>query len=746
MTRDLDRRSFLSVGAAVVGGSFLAWSGAACAPRGEGRPPLAVDMDAVLTMHADGSVVVHVPVPEIGQGVNTALSMLIAEELGIPWDSVRVVPASFGEDMGPRPFAGGSWSVRSHWLPFRQLGAAVREAVQVAAAAHLDVSPASCRIDGGYVRSSEGRRRVALELVLPTAATVVPTDRSAVSLTDPSAFRLLGRDQRAVGVEGITHGQRVYGVDVALPGMRHAVLLRPPVYGAVPRAIDAAATRATPGVIDVVVVAPIGRQERPYADGGVAVVASSTWAAMQGRDALEVEWELGPNVSVDTAEMRARGAALLARDGLDYSVAGARPGAGARVVTADYSVPLLLHVPMEPPVCTVEVRPDGCELWAPTQAPAGARGAVARQLELEPESVTLHLTAIGGGFGRRLSQDFVLEAVEVARQVEGPVQVFWTREDDIRHGFYRPLSLHRLVATLGLDGRPATWDHHQVGTSRYAFRANEHPGRSEFLAPTWPWSFLEGHRLTYTVLESPIDRGPLRAPGNNALAFVVESFLDELALTAGQDPLAYRRALLAGQAIRSHDDEDDFDPARMLGVLEAAVATAGGLSTSEAGVGRGLAAWFTFGSYCAHVVEAHVDPDRGTIDVPRVWSAIDCGFAVHPDGVRAQVEGGVIDGLSAALYGEVRIVEGEVRHGNFDDYPILRHDAAPEVEVVIMPSGAPPTGAGEPPYPPCLPALANAVHAACGARVRDLPITPARVLAALEDRRATPAGGDAGAP
>jgi isoquinoline 1-oxidoreductase beta subunit len=350
---------------------------------------------------------------------------------------------------------------------------------------------------------------------------------------------------------------------------------------------------------------------------------------------------------------------------------------------------------------------------------------------MEPEAVQLHLTAMGGGFGRRLKPDFVFEAIEVGRHVDGPVQLLWTREDDIKHGFYRPFSLHRVSASLTDEGRLATWRHHQVGTSRYAFRQGEHPGQSEFHPPTWPWSFIRGHRLTYTVLDSPLDRGPLRAPGHNSIAFVVESFLDELATAAGTDPLEFRRDLLADQSDRQYDEDDRFEPARMLAVLQAAVESAGGLATEAPDTGRGLAAWFTFGSYCAHVVEASVDRATGNVAVPRVWSAIDCGFAVNPDGVRAQVEGGVIDGIGAALHGEVRIVAGGVTQSNFHDYPVLRHDAAPRITVTIIPRSDAPTGAGEPPYPPVFPALANAVFAASGARVRDLPMTPDRVRAAL---------------
>lgn len=726
-----NRREFLSVGVAVLGGGFLAWAGGGCAPGEAGSPPVSADFDMVLTIHSDGTATIRVPVPEIGQGVRTSLAMLIAEELGLPWDRVAVADASFGTDMGPRPLAAGSWSVRSHWLPFRQLGAAVREAICATAGLRLDLPAEECRLDGDRVRARRGGRSVPLADVLLEAVAAVPSNREAVRLVPQTAFRLLGHSQPGVDVNAIIHGTREYGIDVARPGMRYAVLRRPPVYGAVVRSIDEAAARAIPGVLDIGVVEPIGEPDRPYAVGGVAVIAENTWAAMRGRDALEVEWDVGPNVTMATDELRERGTALLDGAGQEFSARQPDVRPGEREVRADYSLPLLLHVPLEPPCCTVHVRADSCELWAPTQVPEATRTALAGRLGMEPQAVQLHLTAIGGGFGRRLKQDFVFEAVEVGRRVDGPVQVLWTREDDIKHGFYRPFSLHRVSGTLTAEGRLATWRHHQVGTSRYADRPTEHPGRSEFHPPTWPWSFIRGHRLTYTVLDSPLDRGPLRAPGHNSIAFVVESFLDELAGAAGRDPLGFRRDLLAGQSDRQHDEENRFDPARMLAVLEVAVEAAGGLAADAPGTGRGLAAWFTFGSYCAHVVEASVDRASGKVEVPRVWSAIDCGFAVNPDGVRAQVEGGVIDGLSAALYGEVRIVAGAVTQSNFHDYPVLRHDMAPRIAVTIIPRADAPTGAGEPPYPPLFPALANAVFAASGARIRDLPMTPERVRSAL---------------
>ena len=456
---------------------------------------------------------------------------------------------------------------------------------------------------------------------------------------------------------------------------------------------------------------------------------------MEGRRALDIEWNRGPNVEESTRRLHELCSELLDsraetfREGGDVDRALA---AAARTVEAVYHAPFLAHMPLEPMSCVAEVRDGACRLWAATQMPLPLQANAAALLDLETRQVHVHVARMGGAFGRRLSLEFALEAIQIARQIDGPVQLLWTREDDVRHGFFRPFSYHLLRAGLDDEDRLTSWLHRQAGTSRYAFRSGERVGLSEYRAGTYPAALAPAHRLEYALARSNINRGPLRAPGLNAFTFAVESFLDELAHERGQDPLELRLALLGEPRLLPYNEDDDFDTGRMAGVLRRAAEAAGWGRPLPEGRGRGIGCTFTFGSYAAQVVEASVEEATGRIHVHRVTGAIDCGRVVNPNGVRAQMEGGIMDALGAALHGEITIEEGAVQQSNFGDYPVLRFSEAPDVDVHIIPSDAPPTGAGEPPYPPVFPALANAVFDAAGVRLRSMPFRAERVLDALQ--------------
>jgi isoquinoline 1-oxidoreductase beta subunit len=732
---ELSRREFVRLSASAAGGLVIAFALPGCGKALTGRTPAESSrLNGFLAIDTDGIATVTIPVPEVGQGVRTSLAMLVAEELEIPWEDVRVKQADAAASLGPHPFAGGSWSVRGYWEPLREAGATAREALKGAAAARWNADPETCTAVGGRVQHRASRRTASYgELAAEAASRPIPQQ---VELKRPSDFRIIGTSRRNLDSEQIVRGSAEFGLDVRVPGMLRAVVSRCPAYGGTVRRIQDEAARRVPGVREVVRIAALGDAERPYVPEGVAVLADSTWAAMQGRDVLRVEWDTGPNAGESTDRLHARCQTLLASRAPTYLESGSVDAGLRRAavrVDATYQVPFIAHAPMEPMNCVVHVRDGGCEIWAPTQIPVPVRGAVARRLELPEEAVIVNVTRVGGGFGRRLSADFVLEAVQVAQAVPAPVQVVWTREDDMRHGFLRPFSHHRLIGGLDAAGNLTSLLYRQAGTSRYAFRDGQAPGRSEFRAGTYPAALVPHYRLEYALAESNLSRGPLRAPGLNAFAFAAESFIDEAAHAAGRDPLEFRLGLLGAPRDLPYDEDDPlFSTARMAQVFRAAARAGDWGRPLPAGRGRGIAGAFTFGSYAAHVVEVSVDPTSGQVRCHRVSSAIDCGRAVNPNGVRAQVEGGVIDGLSAALHAEITVEEGRIMQSNFHDFALLRCSQAPEIAVHIVGSEAAPTGVGEPPYPPVAPAIANAIFAATGARVRELPFGAARVRRAVE--------------
>jgi isoquinoline 1-oxidoreductase beta subunit len=732
----ITRRDFVRTGLALGGGLFV-WVpfSTACSDAEGGTALEGGRFGIYLRIDGDGITTITIPVPEIGQGVRTSLAMLVAEELDADWERIAIVQADAADELGGRARAAGSQAIREHWMPLREAGAVARALLVSAAAARWGVSPQECRTESGRVIS--GRRSVAYGDVASEAAALSPP--ADVALRDPSRFTIIGTDRRHLDAPAITRGEATFGLDVRVPGMLRAVVERAPVYGGRVRSVDDAAARAVPGVRDVLRLPPVGDPDRPAISEGVAVVADRTWTALSARRVLSIEWDDGPHTGESTARLHDDCRARIDRPGDVYREDGAVDRAfasAARTVEAVYHTPFLTHAQMEPMNCVVHVRDGGCEIWAPTQIPLPVRSVVADRLGVPRDAVTVHVTRVGGGFGRRLGAEFVLEALEIARNVDAPVQVVWTREDDMRNGFMRPFNYHRLRAALDDAGSITAWLHRQAGTSRYAFRDGEHPGDSEFRPWTLPAMLLPAYRLEYSLSPSALPRGPLRAPGINAYTFAAESFIDEIANAAGRDPLELRLDLLREDRRFAEDEDDEIETSRMRHVLERVAETADWGSTLPAGRGRGIASSFTFGSYAAHVIEVDVDDD-GALHVRRAWSAIDCGRAVNPNGVRAQVEGGLMDGLSAALHGEITVEGGRIVQSNFHDYPLLRLSEAPSIEeITVVASDRAPTGAGEPPYPPVAPALANAIFAASGARVRTLPVRPGTVSAALSARGA----------
>jgi len=712
----LDRRYLLKTGVALGGGLVLACYFSFPSPAGATEPPAPFAPNAFLRVGTDGSVTIINNKSEMGQGVYTALPMIVAEELDCDWQKVRVEAAPvapiYNHTLFGSQVTGGSTSVRTEWQRLAQAGAAARAMLVAAAAQTWKADPAACRTAKGQVIHPDGRRLSYGDLAAKAAKLPVPAE---VKLKDPTKYTLIGHPVHRLDSPAKVNGSAIFGIDVQLPGMLVAVIARPPVFGATLKEFDDKKAKAVPGVKAVVAV-----------PAGVAVVAERFRPALQGRDALQVEWDEGPGATLSTDGLRRQYAALARTPGAparregDVAAALAR---AAKTLEAEYEVPFLAHAPMEPLNCCVDLRPDGCDIYTGTQMQTGARDTAARISGLPPEQVRVHTTYLGGGFGRRATpnSDFVAEAVQVAKAIGKPVKVIRTREDDMRAGYYRPFWYDRITAGLDAKGGVESWRHTIVGQSIMAgtaFAGSIKDGIDDTSvegASDIPYAFPN----ILVDLHTPTLPVPVlwwRSVGHSHTAFVVESFLDEVAHATGRDPLDLRRTLLAGHP-------------RHLGVLELAARKAGWGKPLSPGRGMGIAVNASFGSFVAQVAEISVSKS-GAIRVHRVVCAVDCGRIVNPDTIAAQMESGIIFGLTAALYGAITFKDGRVEQGNFDDYPLLRLDETPQIEVHLVPSSEDPGGIGEPGVPPIAPAVANALFSLSGARVRSLPLTPDKVLAA----------------
>jgi isoquinoline 1-oxidoreductase subunit beta len=725
----LSRREFVKAGLAAGAGLTLAVSLDGCSkeayPAASGA---AFAPNAWIRIGADDTVTVVVDRSEMGQGVSTALPMLVAEELDADWATVRFqfAPANqaYNNPLSLGQLTGGSTSVRAAYRPLREAAGKARVMLIGAAAALWGVPAAECRTASGEVLAPDGRR-VRYGAVASAAASQPVPER--VTLKPARDFQLIGRPLRRLDLPDQVTGRAVFGIDALPEGVLTAVVARCPVFGGTLLSFDATAARAIPGVKDVVRI-----------DSGVAVVATGYWAARQGRDALKLEWDEGELARLDDAAVSARLAELSGGAGALAHRAGEGAAAvAARTLEAVYQVPYLAHATMEPMNCTAHVRPDGVTLWVPTQFQTGprmlggaTRGVAARIAGVAMQDVTVHTTHLGGGFGRRAETDFVAEACQVSKAVAAPVKVIWTREDDTRHDQYRPAARHLLRGGLGPDGIPLLWTHHIVCPSIIAkFMPRWLPRFATRIAGPLKGGVdanaIEGSELPYAIphLEIRYTRADLGVPvgfwrsvGHSHTAFAVECFVDELAALAGKDPVEFRRALLSGAP-------------RHLGVLNLAAEQARWGTPALPGRFRGVALHESFGSFVAQVAEVSVEGNL--VRVHRVTCAVDCGQVINPDTVKAQMEGGIVFGLTAALKGRISLQQGRVQQSNFHDYPLLRMREMPEIDVHIVPSALEPGGVGEPGTPPIAPAVVNAVFAATGQRVRKLPI-------ALEPQPPTP--------
>lgn len=735
------RRGFLRAGAA--GGAFLIGMSAqgvlaAVSDTKAGAASPNFVPNAFIRIARDGSVTLISKQPEIGQGIKTSLPMVIAEELDVAWESVRVVQGDLNLEAYGSQGAGGSNSTPNNYENFRRLGATAR-AVLVQAAAQAWKAPAGeCTTDGGHVLHAASKRRLAYGDLVEAAARLPLPEAASVAVKDPATFKLLGKRIGGVDNPAIVSGKPLFGIDVQLPGMLHAQYVKCPVFGGKPLRANLDAVRALPGVKDAFIIE--GTSNLNGLRPGVAIVATSTWAAIRARRALEVTWDEGGAAKHSWADFTAQakaaasqpGATVLRKDG---DVAAALKGA-AKTVEAAYSYPFISHASMEPQNCTAWIKPDGAlELWAPTQNPNAGQALVSGTCGIPKEKITMHIIRSGGGFGRRLSSDFIVEATAIAQRMKdkAPVKLTWTREDDLQHDHFRPGGFHFLRGGVDEAGKVVGWHNHFV---TFANRV-EQDGKSTLrngsggsLSPDeFPGRWLANCQLEQTALECSVPMGPWRAPGSCVFAWAFHSFIDELAHAGGRDPLAFRLELLGDKDIMAPSVErgQPYNVARMRAVLQTASDKAGwGKKKFARGQGQGIAFHFSHRGYVAQVAEVTVSKD-GKVKVDRVVVALDVGpTIINLSGAENQVEGSVIDGLSTLMFPELNLENGRIVQSNFHDYQLLRiGDAPAKIEMHFVKSDQPVTGLGEPPLPPLAPAVCNAIFAATGKRVRELPLSKA---------------------
>jgi isoquinoline 1-oxidoreductase subunit beta len=715
----LDRRSFLKAGVAVGGGLVVDFAlPLALRPAlAQGAPPTAFAPNAFIRVDRRNAVTLVMPSVEMGQGIYTAMAMLLAEELEVSLEQVRLehAPANnalYGNSVLGEQATGDSTSIRVFWEPLRQAGAVARTLLIDAAAQRWGVDASSCRAARGEVVHAASSRRLAYGDLVNAAAVLPVPPRERIALKRPEEFSLIGtRVKRLEGPDKVT-GRTEYGIDVRLPGMRIAAVAISPVPGGRPKSVNERAARAVKGVQQIVTI-----------DEAVAVVADHTWAAKKGLKAAAIQWEDGPNANVDSASIIRQHEAALSQPGVVARHVGdtekALAGAAQRL-DAVYQLPFLAHATMEPMNCTVHSRANACDIWVGTQVPTRTQARVAEMTGLPKEAISIHNHFLGGGFGRRLEPDGNLLAVKIARHVSGPVKVIWSREEDIQHDLYRPYYYDRLSAGLDTKGTPVAWTHRVSGSSivaRWIPAAFQNGLDFDAVqcAADLPYTFPNIH-VDYVRVEPPgIQTTWWRGIGATHNVFVVESFIDELAHAAKQDPVAFRRALIS-------------EP-RLLGVLTLAAEKAGWGKALPPRWGRGISVQFAFGTYFSQVAEVEVGTD-GSIRVHRIVSAVDCGIVVNPDTIEAQVEGGTLFGLTAALYGAITLKHGRVEQSNFHDYRPMRMNEVPIIETHLIKSAEAPGGFGEVPTAAVAPAVTNAIFAATGTRVRTLPIDRALLKSA----------------
>jgi isoquinoline 1-oxidoreductase beta subunit len=728
------RRDFLKAGAAGSANLLIGFYLPAHSAKATGMD---FAPNAFIEIRPNGDIQLVVARSEMGQGPRTSLAMILAEELDADWSRVKIEQADLDSKYGDQT-TGGSLSIRSSWDPLRQAGATARAMLVAAAANTWDVPTSECTTRNSAVFHSKTKRQLGYgQLAAKAAALPVPKD---IPPKDFKSYHIVGTKKKRVDGQFIVIGEAHYGIDTKVPGMLYAAVARPPVFGGRVKKFDATRAEAVLGVrkaveVPTVEMPPLFGEERKensghqhYLWGGVAVVADSTWQAIAGRRALVVDWDAGAGADENTEKQRATCAELVRGHGKELRKIGdpeAALAGAAKKVEAEYELPFLAHATMEPPNCTARVRDGKCEVWAPVQNPGGLGAALVSALGLPASAITIHVTLLGGGFGRRLNIDYGVEAALISRAVGAPVKVQWTREDDLRHDYYRPMSHHRLRAGLDAQNNVAAWLHHVAAPTTdgvYLGGDIADTGGTELAGVGLPNGTVPSYLLEQSFLHTAVPRGYWRSVDVSWNHFAVQSFIDEVAAATKKDPLELRRQLIATKQVPAVEggDEKPVNLDRLRRVLDLAAEKSGWGKPLPAGRGRGMAALYSWGTYITQVAEVTVAKD-GSVHVDRVVVAMDCGQVINPDMVRAQMEGGIVFGLTAALYGEITFEGGQTQQSNFNNYTMLRIQEMPRVEVHIVTSHEAPGGCGEPPVPSIAPAVANAIFAATGKRLRRLP-------------------------
>ncbi|MGO9065374.1 MAG: molybdopterin cofactor-binding domain-containing protein [Myxococcaceae bacterium] len=731
---ELSRRSFLRVSALAGGGLLLTslWEPLEAAERSTGDGPRPEDpaLNAYVRIHPDGSVTIAAKNPEIGQGMRTTLPMLIADELDVEWKQVRVEVVPLDSTQFQQQWAGGSMGTPMNWLPMRRVGAAARALLVAAAAQKWSVPVDECTTSRGKVLHGKSKRSLSYGALASAAATLSPPDLGSVKLKDPSQFTIIGRATPGVDNHAIVTGKPIFGIDVSVPGMKYATFVKCPVFGGKVKSANLEEIRGMPGVRKAFVVD--GGTDLEGLLGGLAIVADSFWQALTARQALNITWDEGQTSQQSTSLFNATAAELakapphlsLRSDG-DVKAALAKAG---KVVTSQYAYPFLAHASLEPQNTTAHFADGKLELWSPTQMPARGRTLVAKTLGISEDAITVHIIRAGGGFGRRLNNDYMVEAAWIAREAGTPLKLVWTREDDFQHDCYRPAGYHFFTAGVDPLGKLIAFRDHFV-----SFGTKEQFAPSAQMTETeFPARFVPDLALDASVMPLGVPTGALRAPRSNALCFAFQCFLDEVAHAAGKDPLEFQRALLsvnpspppAPPANPGALPSVFIDPARMLGVLDLVAEKSGwGRQRLPRGTGMGVAFYFSHRGHFAEVAKVAVSKS-GELTIEKVWVAGDIGSTIiNPSMAESQAVGAVLDGISELLGLEIIIEGGRSKQTNFNGYPMLRMDQAVPVEVHFRKTDFAPTGLGEPALPPVIPAVCNAIFAATGKRVRSLPLS-----------------------
>ncbi|PYV55015.1 MAG: hypothetical protein DMG91_13175 [Acidobacteria bacterium] len=722
-----NRREFLqtgvTTGAALVIGFSLPGKLWAAQETQTPKPPIS-PFEAWVHVGDDDRVKLIVAKSEIGQGIKTTLPMILAEELEVDWKQVEVQQAETRPDIYPHLGTGGSSSTRTTYADLRTAGATAREMLISAAVAQWNVPREQCYAEDGAVINRQSNARLKYSQLVASASRLPIPPAGQVPLKKRADFKIIGHSTVRVDAEPKSNGTAQFGLDARVTGMVYAVIARCPTFGGRVKNFDAAKAKASHGVLAVFPVEAVAKDV--HSAGGIAVVADSTWAAMQGRRALVIDWDNGAHASESSESLRNAFESAARQPGKPVRNDGEveKALAGAKLIEAVYEVPFLAHATMEPMNITAAPGADRWEVWAPTQSPQWVQTSIAAEAGLKPEQVIVHTLLSGGGFGRRYMADFPTEVAQIAKVVGKPVQLVWTRDDDMQHDFYRPAAHHHMSGALDAQSRPLAWRHHLLSTSINAFWHPEEPAHASEIdgALTLPYNF-PNLRLEYTPVASSVPVAWWRSVADAMNAFATESFIDELAAAAKTDPVQFRMQLLdPARMVKDPESKDDpgVSTARLKRVLQTAAEKSGWGSPLPKGRARGVACHSSFRSYVAEVAEVSLNDD-GSPRVHRVVAAVDCGVVINPDGARSQTEGGIGYGLAAALYGAITVANGAVMQKNFDGYRVLRMNEMPEIEVHLLESDEAPSGLGEPGVPPIAPAVANALFALTGKRHRSLP-------------------------